>query len=128
MKRLIIAILFLVISFALSLYSLSETVKKCDTLTNSIENVIKTKNENEENYEKIKYTVSKVNEEWETSDDIFNIFFNNSDFKGIELNIKKMKIHIENGDTDAVYLCASEALEEICYLKNSVFPTINNIF
>ncbi len=130
MKRIVIAVLFFILSFVISIYALNKTENKCNSLINELEEIIEltSREKSVKNNKEIKNSVIALNDDWENEKDIFNIFLNNSDFKGIELNIKKMKTHSENGDINSVYLCATEALEEVNYLEDSIFPTINNIF
>lgn len=133
MKRIFIAVFFILLSFSFGIYTLFETENICNRIITEIESSMKDNEEILENSNHQKRLdfykkVTDLNSLWEKNSDFFYLFFNNDDIKNIELNMEKIPEHAKNGEAEASYLCLVECLEELEYIKNGVKPIINNIF
>ena len=133
MKRVIIAIVFIVTSIVTGIYSTNETDNRCNRMESRINSAIKLNTEileNNNHNKRIEFynTTKSLNDAWEENSRFFYFFFNNDDIKDIETNIEKLPTHAKSGDIESTYLCLVEVLEEFEYLKNSTKPDFNNIF
>ncbi len=133
MKRIFIAIFFILISVLIGIYGLFETEKICDKMIIEIEEATKEHREITENsshQKRIDFykTTTELKTLWEKNSDFFYFFCNNDDIKTVETNIEKLPEHAKNGDLESAYLCLVECLEEFVYLKNNTKLTFSNIF
>ena len=133
MKRVIIAIVFIVTSIVTGIYSTNETDNRCNRMESRINSAIKLNTEileNNNHNKRIEFynTTKSLNDAWEENSRFFYFFFNNDDIKDIETNIEKLPEHAKNGDLESAYLCLVECLEEFVYLKNNTRLTFNNMF
>ena len=133
MKRIYIAIFFIMLSVLIGLFSLSETEKICNEMINELENATKENiavTEDNSHQKRVNFykTTTTIRSLWEKNSDIFYFFFNNDDIKTLETNIEKLPEHAKNGDLESAYLCLIECLEELEYIKNSTKLNLNNIF
>ena len=133
MNRFITSVILILISVGIGIFSLTETTKLCNTMTQKIEILIvesEALTEKERNIKKdeLYSEMVELNNVWENASGFFYFFFNNDDIKTIETNIKKLPIHAKNGEVEALYLCLVECSEEFQYIKNSSHLNFNNIF
>lgn len=133
MKRIFIAIFFILLSVSIGVYSLMETEKICNKMIFEIEyatkeNIDVTKNSSHQKRINFYKTTTELQVLWEKNSDFFYFFFNNDDIKTIETNIEKLPEHAKNGDLESAYLCLVECLEEFIYLKSNTKLTFSNIF
>lgn len=133
MKRVIIAIVFIVTSIITGIYSTNETDKRCNRMETRINSAIKLNTEileNNSHDKRIEFynTTKSLYDAWEENSQFFYFFFNNDAIKDIETNIEKIPTHAKSGDIESTYLCLVEVLEEFEYLKNSSVVNLNNIF
>ncbi len=133
MKRIFIAIFFILLSVFIGIYSLSETEKICNKMIIEIEEATKENievTESSGHQKRLDFykTTTELKSFWEKNSDFFYFFFNNDDIKTIETNIEKLPEHAKNGDLESSYLCLVECLEELVYLKNNTELTLSNVF
>lgn len=134
MKRLIIAIIFIALSLSSGVYIMTKTTNECDELINELSEILEYNvaiNENSVSHtERIEFynKTFEVYKLWNEKSSFFHLVFDNSEIKSIEVNMKKLPVHIKNGDLEAGYICASDTLKDLEYLKEASFPTITNIF
>ena len=133
MKRIFIAIFFILLSILIGVYSLVETEQICNKMIVEIEYAIKENKEVTESnshQKRIDFyeTTTEIKSLWEKNSKFFYIFFNNDDIKTIETNIEKLPEHAKSGDLESTNLCLVESLEELEYLKNNSKLTFSNIF
>ena len=133
MKRIFIAIFFILLSILIGIYSLVETEQICNKMIVEIEYAIKENKEVTESnshQKRIDFyeTTTEIKSLWEKNSKFFYIFFNNDDIKTIETNIEKLPEHAKSGDLESTNLCLVESLEELEYLKNNSKLTFSNIF
>ena len=133
MKRIFIAIFFILLSILIGIYSLVETERICNKMIIEIQYATKENKEATESsshQKRIDFyeTTTEIKNLWEKNSKFFYIFFNNDDIKTIETNIEQLPEYAKSGDLESTYLCLVEALEELEYLKNSTKLTFSNIF
>ena len=133
MKRIFIAIFFILLSILIGIYSLVETERICNKMIIEVEYAIKENKEVTESNSHQKRvdfyeTTTEIKSLWEKNSKFFYIFFNNDDIKTIETNIEKLPEHAKSGDLESTNLCLVESLEELEYLKNNSKLTFSNIF
>lgn len=133
MKRIFIAIFFILLSILIGIYSLVETEQICNKMIIEVEYAIKENKEVTESNSHQKRvdfyeTTTEIKSLWEKNSKFFYIFFNNDDIKTIETNIEKLPEHAKSGDLESTNLCLVESLEELEYLKNNSKLTFSNIF
>ena len=133
MKRIFIAIFFILLSILIGIYSLVETEQICNKMIIEVEYAIKENKEVTESnshQKKIDFyeTTTEIKSLWEKNSKFFYIFFNNDDIKTIETNIEKLPEHAKSGNLESTNLCLVESLEELEYLKNNSKLTFSNIF
>ena len=133
MKRIFIAIFFILLSILIGSYSLVETEQICNKMIIEVEYAIKENKEVTESnshQKRIDFyeTTTVIKSLWEKNSKFFYIFFNNDDIKTIETNIEKLPEHAKSGDLESTNLCLVESLEELEYLKNNSKLTFSNIF
>ena len=133
MKRIFIAIFFILLSILIGSYSLVETEQICNKMIIEVEYAIKENKEVTESnshQKRIDFyeTTTEIKSLWEKNSKFFYIFFNNDDIKTIETNIEKLPEHAKSGDLESTNLCLVESLEELEYLKNNSKLTFSNIF
>ncbi len=106
MKRIIIAIFFILLSVLIGIYSLVETERICNKMIIELEYATKENKEATESsshQKRIDFyeTTTKIKSSWEKNSKFFYIFFNNDYIKTIETNIEQLPEHAKNGDLES---------------------------
>ncbi len=125
MKRIYIAVIFLLFAAVISGIELGYVSAKTDLIVSKIEesNELMVKKD----YKKAIELCKNIEKEWDESAESINMLLIHDYVDSIGINISKMRSYAENSSTDLYFAASAGVKKELTSLKESEFPYIENL-
>ncbi len=125
MKRIYIAVIFLLFAAVISGIELGYVSAKTDLIVSKIEESDELMVNND--YKKAIELCKNIEKEWNESAESINMLLIHDYVDSIGINISKMRSYAENSSTDLYFAESAGVKKELTSLKESEFPYLENL-
>ena len=126
MKRIVIAIVIPIVSFALGIFSFFYVKNTCNQVVSGLDDVLY--NTQTKKTEAVTRISVQTNRNWHEKVFLLNIFIGRNSTNEVDKLLNKIVYFSEIGDYESVLLNAEDCKEELLYIIESNEPKLSSVF